>query len=69
MFFFMCCIQAISANHSSVEDCFAALLHKCLTLHQNLALQVLLNALRSRVVGRDDIADEFEKEIEAGCVT
>ena len=53
-------MQAISANHSSVEDCFATLIHKCLTVHKDSVHQVLLKALRSRTVGRDDIADEFE---------
>ena len=53
-------MQAISANHSSVEDCFAALIHKCLTGYKDSTHQVLLQALRSRTVGRDDIADELE---------
>ena len=56
-------IQAITCNHLCTEDCFAALIHKCLRIHKDSALQVLLQALRSKAIRRDDIADEFEKAI------
>ena len=56
-------IQAIKCNHLSTEDCFAALIHKCLRIHKDSALQVLLQALRSKAIGRDEIADEFEKAL------
>ena len=60
---FVCFFQAISANHSSVEDCFAALIHKCLTTHQESAHEELLRALRSQTIGRCDLANDFEKNL------
>ena len=64
IWYVLCYMQAISADHSSVDECFAVIIHKCLTVHKDSAHQVLIKALRSKVVGKDDIADDFEKEIE-----
>ena len=55
-------VQAIKSDFSSVDEYFAALIHKCLSVYKDSAHQVLLKALRSKAVGRDDVADEFERQ-------
>ena len=51
-------------HRGNPDDCFQAILH--LWLQGQPKITDLLNALRSPVVDRNDVADEVEKTIDQG---